>query len=143
MDYQLYLRGRRYRPQPLTSVGPVLKKAVKLEPRCPEYRNYLARWYQSQAADPHLSAARRIRFVKQATEQYQKAVNLEPLNGEYLAYLAYLQGVMGEHQKAVANFEQAVKLNRSNKWIQKMYDAYQEVVPPAGEGPQASANGGS
>ncbi len=143
MDYELYLKGKKYRPEPLTSVGALLKKAVKLEPQCPEYRNYLGRWCQSQAADPHLSAARRIRFAKQAIEHYEKAVNLEPLNAEYLAYLAYLQGVMCEHQKAVANFEQAVKLNQSNKWIRNMYEAYRETVPPPEKGLKPSANGAS
>jgi len=51
--------------------------------------------------------------------------------------------VMCEHQKAVANFEQAVKLNQSNKWIRNMYEAYRETVPPPEKGLKPSANGAS
>ncbi len=140
MQHALYMRGKADRPAPVTSAGPLLKKAVKLEGRCAECRNYLGRYYQSLATAPSLSDAQRMHLARQAIEQYEKAVRFDPLNGTYLAYLAYIQGVMGEHEKAVTHFEQAIQLDRSNKWIQRMYDVYLEGVPPPRESPEPSEN---
>ena len=128
-DYQLYSRGKRDCPAPITSVGPLLKKAVKLEPHSDEYRHYLGRYYQNEATEPHLSDTSRLRLARKATEEHEKSVKLDPLNGEYHAWLAYMQGVLGEHEKAVANFDKAIELNSSNKWIQQMYDFYRRSVP--------------
>jgi len=144
-DYQLYSRGKRDCPAPITSngVGPLLKKAVKLEPHYAEYRHYLGRYYQNEATDTHLSGSGRVPLARKATEEYEKSVKLDPLNGEYHSWLAYMQGVMGEHQKAVANFEKAIKLNSSNKWIQQIYDFYRRSVPPPEENLEPPASSGS
>ncbi|NQT84468.1 O-antigen ligase family protein [bacterium] len=137
-EYVLYSMGKRNRPAPITSLGHPLEKAVRLEPHSGQYRNYLGRYYQALATDHSLSDARRVRLAKQAIEQYEKTVRLEPLNGVYLAYLAYMQGVMGEHEKAVANFEEAVRLNKSNKWIRQVYNAYRDWAPPPSDSPARS-----
>lgn len=134
----LYSMGRGPRPEPLTSLGPLLKKAVKLEPRCAEYRNYLGRYYQHLAADLHLSGDRRMRLARRSLEQYEKAVKLDPLNGQYHAWLAYLQGALGNHEQAVANFEKAIQLDKSNEWITEIYEAYREGQWHPQEAPEAS-----
>jgi tetratricopeptide (TPR) repeat protein len=143
VDYEkqivLYAMGRGPRPEPIASVGPLLKKAVKLEPRCGEYRNYLGRYYQHLAADLHLSGDRRMRLAGQALEQYEKAVKLDPLNGQYHAWLAYLQGALGDHEQAVANFEKAIRLDKSNGWIREVYEAYREGQWHPEEAPEAAA----
>ena len=135
----LYSMGRGPHPRPIVSIEPLLKKAVNLEPRCGEYRNYLGRYYQHQAADLHLSADRRMRFARQALEQYEKAVKLDPLNGQYRAWLAYLEGALGNREQAVADFEKAIELDRSNTWIREIYDAYREEQWQPEEAPEASA----
>jgi len=135
-DYVLFLKGKKERPEPITSLGAALKKAVKFQPTCAEYRVYLGRYYQALAADSSISDSRRLALARQAMKEYREAVRLDPLNGVYYAYMAYLQGVMGQHREAVANFEEAVKLNRSNKWIQQMFDAYREWTTSPAEAPQ-------
>jgi tetratricopeptide (TPR) repeat protein len=142
-EYALHLAGSGRRPASISSVGPALRKAVKIEPRCAEYHSYLGRYYQAMASDPGASDAERMRSIKQAIQQYEKAVQLDPLNGVYHAYLAYSEGVTGEHEKAVAHFEKAIALNRSNEWIQRMYDAYRRWVAPEGEEPEVSEGEGS
>jgi tetratricopeptide (TPR) repeat protein len=161
----LFLRGERKRPAFDASVGPFLRKAVRVEPRCPAYRNYLGRYFSARATDPSLSDTQRMDLAKQAIEEYERAAELDPLNGVYWAYLAYMQGVMARYYEALArdpslpddqrmvlmrqateedvnavtNFVKAVRLNRSNEWIWQVYDGYREWSAPAEEVPEASA----
>ena len=122
----LYSSGKAPPPEPLTEMEPLFAKAVRLEPRCAEYRNYFGRHYQNLTADPTLTSDRRLQLARKALREYEKAVKCDPLNGEYLAWLAYLQGALGERNKAIANFEKAVRLDRSNEWIQDVYAAFRK-----------------
>ncbi len=127
-DCALHLIGKGPRPSPINFLGRHLTRAVKLEPHSGEYRNCLGRYYQALAADTSVSQQQRTELAKKAIGQYEKAVKLDPLNGVFLARLAWMQGVTGQHDKAVENFEQAVTLNRTNEWIQEVYDAYREWI---------------
>ncbi len=129
----LYSSGKAPRPEPLTGMEPLFAKAVRLELRCAEYRNYFGRYYQNLTADPTLTSDRRLQLARKALKQYEEAAKSDPLNGEYLAWLAYLQGAMGERNKAIANFEKAVRLDRSNEWIQDVYAAYRKRSEPVEE----------
>ena len=112
-----------------------LKKMVRLEPRCSEYRSYLGRYYQALATAPSISETRRMELKTNAMREYETAVSLDPLNGAHLAYLAWMQGVVGNHEKAVENFEKAIRLNRTNEWIWDVYDAYKEGLGSGAEIP--------
>ena len=85
---------------------------------------------------------------------YTRAVEVGTSTGHSAIWIAWALSKTGgrlitveiderRYRQAVANFEEAVKLNRSNKWIQKMYEAYREAFPPGGEGRDPSASGGS
>jgi tetratricopeptide (TPR) repeat protein len=139
-------------PSSIASFGPRLRKAVRLEPQCAEYRSYLGRYYQATATDPSISDGRWVELARGAIKQHEKAVELDPLNGVYRAYLADIQGAMARyfegllaspslseeermraseqsleyHEKAIGNFEEAILLNRTNKFIQQLYNAYRE-----------------
>ncbi len=134
----------------LRPLGRRLREAVRLEPHSAEYRVYLGRYYRAVAADPSITEDRRMALVRRAIKQHENAVQLDPLNGVYLAYLAGIQGAMARyneaklvsdslsedererlatqaleyHQKAAQNFEKAISLNRTNEFIQQLYDAY-------------------
>ncbi|MDP2898402.1 MAG: hypothetical protein Q8Q12_17830 [bacterium] len=144
------LKGKGARPSPELLRGGPLKKAVRLQPHSAEYRNYLGRYYQAMATGPKLSDGQREELAQQAVREHENAVELDPLNGVYRAYLAYMQGVMARryearateaslsdeeqmrlsaqavesHAKANANFEKAVSLNRSNPFIRNLHEAY-------------------
>ena len=126
---------KTHRPESLPLVESLLRKAVKLEPRCAEYRHYLGRYYNHVADDPNAPEDRTARAVQRALEEYKKAVHFDPLNGEYLARLAYLQGALGQHEEAVANFKKAMALDRSNEWIREVYEVYRRSRLPEAENP--------
>lgn len=144
------LKGKGARPSPELLRGGALKKAVRLQPHSAEYRNYLGRYYQAMATDPAISDKERAELALRAMREYEKSVELDPLNGVYHAYLAYMQGVVARryearatdaslsdeertrlsaraaeyHGKATANFEKALSLNKSNPFIRNLYEAY-------------------
>jgi len=156
IEYErLFLKGSNHAKRVASSIAPVgrrLRKAVKLEPHCAEYRSYLGRYYQAMATDPSISDDRWKQLARRAVKQHEKAVKLDTLDGVYLAYLAGIQGAMARyyealaadpalsddererlaeqaieyHKKAIENFEEAISLNRTNKFIQLLYDAYRE-----------------
>lgn len=145
-----HLKGTGPRPSPDFPQGELLKKAVKLQPCSARYRNYLGRYYQALAADAAISEEEREELALQALRQHEKSVELDPLNGVYHAYLAQIQRAMARHYeakamdaalpeeertqlsaravehhtKAIANFEKAVSLNKSNPFIRNLYEAY-------------------
>lgn len=145
-----HLKGKGPRPSPDFLQGELLKKAVKLQPSSARYRNVLARYYQALAADAAISDEEREELARRALRQHEKSVELDPLNGVYHAYLAQIQRAMARHYeaqamdtslpeqeqtrlaglaveyhgKAIANFEKAVSLNKSNPFIRNLYEAY-------------------
>jgi tetratricopeptide (TPR) repeat protein len=144
------LKGKGARPSPELLRGDTLKKAVRLQPHSAEYRNYLGRYYQALATNLKLSDEQREELAQQAVREHEKSVELDPLNGVYRAYLAQVQRAMARHYearamdaslsdeermrlsaraveyygKAIANFEEAISLNRSNTFIRNLYEAY-------------------
>lgn len=145
-----HLKGKGPRPSSDLLRGKPLKKAVRLQPHSARYRNYLGRYYQSLAADAAISDEEREELAQRALRQHEKTVELDPLNGVYHAYLAQIQRAMARHYeaqamdtslpdeertqlsaraveyhaKAIANFEKAVSLNKSNPFIRNLYEAY-------------------
>jgi tetratricopeptide (TPR) repeat protein len=146
----IHLQGKGPRPSSDLLRGELLKKAVRLEPRSSRYRNYLGRHYQALAADMAISDEEREKLARRALREHEKAVELDPLNGVHRAYLAHVQRAIARHYearglnssiseeerdgfsilakeyhgKAIANFEKAISLNRSNPFIRNLYEAY-------------------
>lgn len=146
----LHLRGKGPHPSSDLLRGELLKKAVRLEPHSAQYRNYLGRYYQAMAADMGISDEERVELARHAIRGHEKAVELDPLNGVYHAYLAHMQRAIGRHYeamglnpslsekaragfasraaeyhgKAIAHFEKAISLNKSNPFIRNLYEAY-------------------
>ncbi len=142
-DYEretvVYSRGEGGPPTPIAYLGSRLKRAVKLEPRSAEYRSCLGRYYQALATNASLSDEGRLKLAGQAIEQYEEAVRLDPVKGEHYARLAWMQGATGEHEKAVENFERAMRLNPSNEWISEVYEVYRKWVTSPDEAPKPGA----
>ncbi len=132
---QLCAKGAEEGFSGMASLEGRLKSAVRLEPKCAEYRDHLGRFYQALATDPSVPDARRMELKKKAMREYEAAVNLDPLNGVHHAYLGWMQGVMGDHEKAVESFQKAIRLNRTNEWIWDVYEAYAERLGSGAEIP--------
>ncbi len=143
-------KGKGARPSVSILRGGPLKKAVSLQTHSAQYRNYLARYYQATATDPKLSDEQREELAQQAIREYEKSVELDPLNGVYRAYLVPVQRALARHYearamdtslsdeeqmrlsaraveyygKAIANREKAISLNRSNPFVRDLCEAH-------------------